>query len=185
MRSSILVILLATLLASLAWGQTDTPPLHEKALTIAEAALARGNSTTAWILHSLTSALRRHNESEEALAYADRACRMWLRMFKENAVVLSERDVLAYSHSCRYSINNYLSCCRDVGFENLPNVNPAIDVILASKGQIADEMYMNRNELLFELLREIQLKKLEEMRTAGRSDHPVSWGAFIAAGDWR
>ncbi len=36
-----------------------------------------------------------------------------------------------------------------------------------------------------EMMREIQLKKIEALRKNKQVDHPFSWGAFIALGDWR
>jgi len=38
---------------------------------------------------------------------------------------------------------------------------------------------------LAERMRAIQIDRIQNLRNSGKSDHPFSWGAFIATGDWR
>jgi len=47
------------------------------------------------------------------------------------------------------------------------------------------ELYGRRYESLPEAMRRVQLGRIEELRSVGEVDHPFTWGAFIAVGDWR
>jgi len=47
------------------------------------------------------------------------------------------------------------------------------------------ELYTESNETLPEKMRRIQLAKINQLREGGFADHPFTWGAFIAMGDWR
>jgi len=46
-------------------------------------------------------------------------------------------------------------------------------------------LYDRKGESLPETIRRIQLKSINELRSQNKADHPFSWGAFIALGDWR
>jgi CHAT domain-containing protein len=46
-------------------------------------------------------------------------------------------------------------------------------------------LYSGGGKSLAEGMRSIQIEKIEELRSENKSDHPYSWGAFIALGDWR
>jgi CHAT domain-containing protein len=45
--------------------------------------------------------------------------------------------------------------------------------------------YDRRDRSIPRVLRGIQMVQLDNLRKAGESDHPVTWGAFISIGDWR
>jgi CHAT domain-containing protein/Tfp pilus assembly protein PilF len=47
------------------------------------------------------------------------------------------------------------------------------------------QLYDKRDESLPQLLRKIQLRTIKQFRAQGEVDHPFTWGAFIAVGDWR
>lgn len=47
------------------------------------------------------------------------------------------------------------------------------------------QLYDKGDESLPETIRNIQLKKIDELQSDNKVDHPFSWGAFIALGDWR
>jgi CHAT domain-containing protein/Tfp pilus assembly protein PilF len=47
------------------------------------------------------------------------------------------------------------------------------------------QLYDKGNESLPQRIRNIQLKKIAELRADNKVDHPFSWGAFVALGDWR
>jgi len=47
-----------------------------------------------------------------------------------------------------------------------------------------NSLYRSGQGDLARRMQEICLARLEELRSKGRSDHPFSWGAFIAVGDW-
>jgi CHAT domain-containing protein len=46
-------------------------------------------------------------------------------------------------------------------------------------------LYERNGENLPMLIREMELARIRKLRAEGRSDHPASWAAFIALGDWR
>ncbi|MGD8628344.1 MAG: CHAT domain-containing protein [bacterium] len=46
-------------------------------------------------------------------------------------------------------------------------------------------LYSREGESLSRAIRRIQLEKIEQLRSEGEIDHPFTWGAFIALGDWR
>lgn len=50
---------------------------------------------------------------------------------------------------------------------------------------IMSKLYSTGNTSLPETLRQIQLDRIATLRSQGLADHPYSWGAFIALGDWR
>lgn len=47
------------------------------------------------------------------------------------------------------------------------------------------ELFTKSDENLAQRIRNLQLKKIQELRNENKSDHPFNWGAFIALGDWR
>ena len=51
--------------------------------------------------------------------------------------------------------------------------------------EMMGELYGRRDEPLPEAMRRAQIKRIEELRSGGQVDHPFTWGAFIAMGDWR
>jgi CHAT domain-containing protein len=59
---------------------------------------------------------------------------------------------------------------------------PVSDAVTA--GMMSD-LYAREHESLPEALRRVQLEKLRELRSEGTVDHPFTWGAFVALGDWR
>lgn len=51
--------------------------------------------------------------------------------------------------------------------------------------EMMSHLYEKRDESFPETIRRIQLKTINKLRTQDKVDHPFSWGAFIAVGDWR
>lgn|SRR5574341_1374118 len=47
------------------------------------------------------------------------------------------------------------------------------------------ELYKQKGKNIPERLRDMQLTQIRKLRNNGDPDHPYSWGAFIALGDWR
>ena len=47
------------------------------------------------------------------------------------------------------------------------------------------QLYNRQGESLPETLRRLQLESINKLRGKKKADHPFSWGAFIALGDWR
>jgi CHAT domain-containing protein/tetratricopeptide (TPR) repeat protein len=47
------------------------------------------------------------------------------------------------------------------------------------------QLYEKRDEPFPEAIRRIQLKTINKLRAQSNVDHPFSWGAFVAVGDWR
>jgi tetratricopeptide (TPR) repeat protein/CHAT domain-containing protein len=46
-------------------------------------------------------------------------------------------------------------------------------------------LYGDASRPLYERIRQMQLDQVKRLRSAGVPDHPFSWAAFIATGDWR
>jgi CHAT domain-containing protein len=46
-------------------------------------------------------------------------------------------------------------------------------------------LYMSEDEPVAKALHRVQMDRLKALRARGESDHPYSWAAFIATGDWR
>jgi CHAT domain-containing protein len=51
--------------------------------------------------------------------------------------------------------------------------------------EIMSRLYDSEGESLPRIMRRIQLARLRELRAANEVDHPYSWGAIMALGDWR
>ncbi len=51
--------------------------------------------------------------------------------------------------------------------------------------EMMSQLYEKMDESFPETIRRIQLKAINKLRAQGYVDHPFSWGAFIAVGDWR
>jgi tetratricopeptide (TPR) repeat protein/CHAT domain-containing protein len=51
--------------------------------------------------------------------------------------------------------------------------------------EMMSQLYASGRGSLPDILREIQLQKISDLRESKQADHPFSWGAFIALGDWR
>jgi CHAT domain-containing protein/tetratricopeptide (TPR) repeat protein len=51
--------------------------------------------------------------------------------------------------------------------------------------EMMSRLYGSSQMSLPEMMREIQMEKIESLRENKQADHPFSWGAFIALGDWR
>jgi len=51
--------------------------------------------------------------------------------------------------------------------------------------EIMSRLYERKIESLPERMRKLQLEGINQLRTQNKVDHPFSWGAFIALGDWR
>jgi CHAT domain-containing protein len=50
---------------------------------------------------------------------------------------------------------------------------------------VMSQLYSQSKKSLPERLRDLQLAQIKKLRLSGLSDHPYSWAAFIALGDWR
>ena len=53
------------------------------------------------------------------------------------------------------------------------------------EADILSGLYDRRGQTLPMSLRQSQLAVIENLRSRGRPDHPVTWAAFVAVGDWR
>ncbi len=51
--------------------------------------------------------------------------------------------------------------------------------------EMMGKLYERKDESLPERIRKLQLETITELRNQNQVDHPFSWGAFIAVGDWR
>ncbi len=51
--------------------------------------------------------------------------------------------------------------------------------------EMMSQLHASTEQALPDMIREIQLEKIQMLRENKQADHPFSWGAFIALGDWR
>jgi CHAT domain-containing protein/Tfp pilus assembly protein PilF len=51
--------------------------------------------------------------------------------------------------------------------------------------EMMSHLHGSSQKTLPEMMRQIQLEKMQTLRENKQADHPFSWGAFIALGDWR
>jgi CHAT domain-containing protein/Tfp pilus assembly protein PilF len=51
--------------------------------------------------------------------------------------------------------------------------------------RLMGRLYDHNVKTLPERIQNLQLDVINELRNQGKSDHPISWGAFISQGDWR
>ncbi len=51
--------------------------------------------------------------------------------------------------------------------------------------EMLSKLYNRKGVSLSDTIRRIQLEKIEELRNRGAVDHPISWGALVAFGNWR
>ncbi|MEW6051128.1 MAG: CHAT domain-containing tetratricopeptide repeat protein [Candidatus Zixiibacteriota bacterium] len=52
-------------------------------------------------------------------------------------------------------------------------------------GDLVAWFYENRSSVLPDRMRDLQVRKLNELRRSNRPTHPYLWAGFIAVGDWR
>jgi len=51
--------------------------------------------------------------------------------------------------------------------------------------ELIGRLYSTKRGNIPQLMQKMALDRIKELRKKGQSDHPYSWGAFIALGDWR
>ena len=51
--------------------------------------------------------------------------------------------------------------------------------------EMMSSLYARKDESLQDAMRRVQLEKIRALRSERSVDHPFTWGAFIALGDWR
>lgn len=51
--------------------------------------------------------------------------------------------------------------------------------------QFMKTLYSTKAKTYPELMQQVALKRIRELRLRGRPTHPFTWGAFVATGDWR
>jgi len=51
--------------------------------------------------------------------------------------------------------------------------------------EIMSKLYERKDESLPKRIRKLQLETITALRNQNKVNHPFSWGAFIAVGDWR
>lgn len=96
----------------------------------------------------LSSLLKRYGKDfETSRERAFRAFTIRKKNFEDFSIILAERDALTYCMLMRQSAGNYLSCFLDGQFRDEKNLAEAAGVILASKGQVSDEIYERKKML--------------------------------------
>ncbi len=101
-----------------------------------------------------------------------RAVNIRRRTLAEDALLLSERDALAYSRLFRNSTSEYVSCFADLNIRDKETISSTQAIILSAKGQVSDVMFDRQRQLVQETdsitkslaesyrLRRFQLSKL-------------------------
>jgi len=51
--------------------------------------------------------------------------------------------------------------------------------------ELMGELYSTKKGNIPQLMQKVAVDRIRKLRKKGQSDHPYSWGAFIALGDWR
>jgi CHAT domain-containing protein/tetratricopeptide (TPR) repeat protein len=127
------------------YGEADA--LYARALKISEDAYGPTNPRVADVLEATSLLNRLEGRFDDALARAESAVYIRQTGFRNNAVFMTERDALSFSHSLRRSVDNYLSCFIDAGTPE-GQMGKAADIILANKGPVSDEIFERQRALL-------------------------------------
>jgi CHAT domain-containing protein len=54
-----------------------------------------------------------------------------------------------------------------------------------STANLMGSLYRSQSDNLPQILHDIELSRIHELRASGQSDHPLNWAAFVAIGDWK
>jgi tetratricopeptide (TPR) repeat protein len=131
-------------------GEYDRADTYlNRALALMEGTPGLDTCGVSWILEGVSVNRRFQGRPNEAMELAARALTIRRAMFIENASVLSERDAITYSQAMRYSFDNYLSCCTDIGFDDQSVAEDAASKILSCKGEISDGIFERQKALAF------------------------------------
>jgi CHAT domain-containing protein/Tfp pilus assembly protein PilF len=129
---------------------TQAASFHTRSLDIREKALGSNHPDVASSLGYISELRRILGDQARALSLAERACRIRRENFKENGVLLSERDALAYSQYFRKSIDKYLTCYSELEDVNKAVCEDAADIVISGKGQVSDVMFERQKALVEE-----------------------------------
>jgi len=128
-----------------------------------------------------------HGESADSLGTEDGI----LTAYEVSAMDLSGTELVVLS-ACESGLGKIEDGEGVYGLRRAFQVAGARTVI-SSLWQVSDkataefmgELYNRAHQSISEALREVQLKKIKKLREQNEPDHPYTWGAFIAIGDWR
>jgi CHAT domain-containing protein/tetratricopeptide (TPR) repeat protein len=129
----------------------EAESLYQRALDIREKILGSDHYYVAECLELYSGLQRRRKHDDESLEMAHRAVRIRRRNFVDNAMVLSEKDALAYSQRLRNSVDNYLSCFVNARSSDPDAIKTATDIIFSSKGQVFDGIFKRQKALVTEM----------------------------------
>jgi CHAT domain-containing protein/tetratricopeptide (TPR) repeat protein len=113
---------------------------YARALDIIDRTLGPDHPQASGILEALSGLSRVEDRPGDAVPVAERAIRIRLANFTENALILEEADALSFSRSLARSRNNLISCLLDADMIE-SHTETMADVILATKGPVSDEMF--------------------------------------------
>jgi CHAT domain-containing protein len=93
---------------------------------------------------------RSRREAETALGYAERAVAVRQRNLAVGATVMSEKDALTYAQFTQAAFDEHLSCFLDISKPHDTLLHNAAEIVLATKGQISDEIFKRQKLLVRE-----------------------------------
>jgi len=142
------VLLSGVCLAQERWVEADS--VLQIGFGILERTLDPYHQDIAAALGHVTAYHRVVGNAAGALAASERALNIWIKNVQELSPVLPEAAALAYADGMREAAGLYLTCYIDAHRSDTGIQRRLADLILASKGQISDEMFARHRELVDE-----------------------------------
>lgn len=128
----------------------EAEPMLQRALALKRRVLGSDNYVVASIEETYSKLLRLRKDTSAALEMAARSCAAMHKSFIDNAMVLSERDALAYSRWLHNSVDNFISCYTELAAGDHRVVKTAASLILNAKGRVSDGLFERQKALISE-----------------------------------
>ncbi len=128
----------------------DAEVLYKKMLSLLEKAIDPGCPYVANYRESLSRAYRANGQFALGIMEESAAFDIRIKLFHDNACMLSEKDALAYSRSIKSAGSNYLSCLIDFGAIDRDSILEGGTVMLESKGIVSEAIMERQRQLTTE-----------------------------------
>lgn len=129
--------------------------LFEKSLAMLKVVYGQQHRDIADMLENMCKLRRVQGRYEEAIGAASEAFEIQRRHFSNNNVALTEKESQAFYRDVRLSAANYLSCVIDFGLPTEASIQEAAEVILSTKGEISDDLFLKQKGLFSEADQEL------------------------------